>query len=38
MFYSRATVDINLKHIALEKKTEHDVHSRKIREKDRDLK
>lgn len=34
----RATVDINLKHIALEKKTEHDVHSRKLREKDRDLK
>ena len=28
---------MNLRHITLEKKTTHDVHSRKSREKDRDL-
>lgn len=33
----RATLDLNLRHISLEKKTTHDVHSRKVREKDRDL-
>lgn len=33
----RATLDLNLRHISLEKKNNHDVHSRKIREKDRDL-
>lgn len=38
LFILRATVDINLKHILLEKKTEHDIHCRKLREKDRDLK
>lgn len=30
-------MDLNLRHINLEKKTTHDVHSRKVREKDRDL-
>ncbi|KAL4226619.1 hypothetical protein ACF0H5_014602 [Mactra antiquata] len=33
----RATLDLNLRHIHLEKKNAHDVHSRKLREKDRDL-
>lgn len=33
----RATLDLNLRHVNLEKKTTHDVHSRKVREKDRDL-
>lgn len=32
----RATVDMSLRHMLLEKKTQHDVHSRKLREKDRD--
>ena len=36
-FARRATLDLNLRHITLEKKTTHDVHSRKSREKDRDL-
>ena len=36
-FICRATLDLNLRHINLEKKTTHDVHSRKVREKDRDL-
>ncbi|XP_052779091.1 coiled-coil domain-containing protein 146-like [Mya arenaria] len=33
----RATLDLNLRHIHLEKKNAHDIHSRKMREKDRDL-
>lgn len=33
----RATLDLNLRHINLEKKTAHDLHSRKVREKDREL-
>lgn len=33
----RATLDMSLRHIHLEKKNLHDVHSRKSREKDRDL-
>ncbi|XP_046358151.2 coiled-coil domain-containing protein 146-like isoform X1 [Haliotis rufescens] len=33
----RATLDLNLRHVHLEKKNLHDVHSRKSREKDRDL-
>ena len=33
----RATLDLNLRHINLEKKTTHDQHMRKSREKDRDL-
>lgn len=33
----RATLDLNLRHIHLEKKNAHDVHSRKLREKDRDM-
>ncbi|XP_060560310.1 coiled-coil domain-containing protein 146-like [Ruditapes philippinarum] len=33
----RATLDLNLRHIHLEKKNAHDVHSRKMREKDRDI-
>ncbi|KAJ8301978.1 hypothetical protein KUTeg_020965 [Tegillarca granosa] len=33
----RATLDMSLRHIHLEKKNTHDVHSRKSREKDRDL-
>lgn len=36
-FHYRATLDLNLRHITLEKKNNHDVHSRKLREKDRDL-
>jgi len=32
----RATYDMNLRHILLEKKNQHDIHSRKTREKDRD--
>ncbi|EDO49671.1 predicted protein [Nematostella vectensis] len=34
----RGTLDLNLKHAAIEKKTQHDVHARKTREKERDLK
>ncbi|XP_065059412.1 coiled-coil domain-containing protein 146-like [Rhopilema esculentum] len=34
----RTTLDLNLKHSLLEKKNEHDVHARKQREKDRNLK
>ena len=37
-FVFRATLDIKLKHILLDKKTEHDIHCRKLREKDKDLK
>ncbi|XP_069141238.1 coiled-coil domain-containing protein 146-like [Argopecten irradians] len=33
----RSTLDISLRHTHLEKKNTHDVHSRKSREKDRDL-
>ena len=33
----RATLDLNLRHVNLEKKNTHDMHSRKSREKDRDL-
>lgn len=33
----RATLDMNLRHIHMEKKNQHDSHSRKSREKDRDL-
>ncbi|MBN3298360.1 CC146 protein, partial [Amia calva] len=33
----RAVLDINLRHIALEKKTQHDTLSRKLREKERQL-
>jgi len=33
----RATLDLNLRHIHLEKKNAHDVHSRKMREKDKEL-
>ena len=33
----RATLDLNLRHVNLEKKTTHDQHSRKAREKDREL-
>ena len=35
--FLRATLDLNLRHINLEKKTTHEVHSRKAREKERDL-
>lgn len=34
----RGTLDLNLKHAAIEKKTNHDVHARKLREKERDAK
>jgi len=34
----RTTLDLNMKHAYVEKKSEHDVYSRKVREKDRDLK
>ena len=34
----RGTLDLNLKHAAMEKKTQHDLHARKLREKERDLK
>jgi len=33
----RATLDLNLRHIHMEKKNAHDIHSRKMREKDRDM-
>ena len=33
----RATLDLNLRHVNLEKKTTHDQHSREAREKDREL-
>ncbi|XP_019623769.1 PREDICTED: coiled-coil domain-containing protein 146-like [Branchiostoma belcheri] len=33
----RATLDLSLRHTHLEKKTQHDTHSRRQREKDRDL-
>ena len=34
----RGTLDLNLKHAAIEKKSSHDIHARKMREKERDLK
>lgn len=34
----RGTLDLNLKHAAVEKKIQHDLHARKLREKERDLK
>lgn len=34
--FLRATLDMNLRHIHLEKKNQHDTHSRKCREKERD--
>ena len=34
---TRATLDLNLRHINLEKKNTHDIHSRKVREKDKEL-
>jgi hypothetical protein len=34
----RGTLDLNLKHAAIEKKVQHDLHARKLREKERDLK
>ena len=37
-FRFRTSLDLNIKHAFLEKKTEHDIHARKMREKDRDLK
>ena len=37
-FLCRGTLDLNLKHAAIEKKSNHDIHARKIREKERDLK
>ncbi|XP_078000623.1 coiled-coil domain-containing protein 146-like [Glandiceps talaboti] len=33
----RSTLDLSLRHIHLEKKNQHDLHARKLREKDRDL-
>ncbi|PFX31256.1 coiled-coil domain-containing protein 146-like [Stylophora pistillata] len=33
----RGTLDLNLRHAAIEKKTNHDIHARKLREKERDL-
>ncbi|XP_070559070.1 coiled-coil domain-containing protein 146-like [Ptychodera flava] len=33
----RATLDLSLRHIHLEKKNQHDLHARKLRERDRDL-
>ena len=38
VFVTRTSLDLNLKHSLLEKKSEHDVHARKQREKDRNLK
>ena len=37
IFICRATLDLNLRHINLEKKNIHETHSRKVRERDRDL-
>ena len=37
-FFHRGTLDLNLKHAAIEKKSNHDIHARKMREKERDLK
>ncbi|XP_050405069.2 coiled-coil domain-containing protein 146 [Patella vulgata] len=34
----KASVEMNLRHIQLEKKNQHDIHARRLREKDRDLK
>jgi len=34
----RTSLDLKIKHVLMEKKTEHDTHARKLREKDRDLK
>ena len=34
----RGTLDLNHKHAAVEKKMQHDLHARKLREKERDLK
>ncbi|XP_025107836.1 coiled-coil domain-containing protein 146-like isoform X1 [Pomacea canaliculata] len=33
----RATLDMNVRHIVMEKKNQHDTHSRKSREKERDI-
>ena len=38
MLICRGTLDLNLKHAAIEKKSNHDIHARKMREKERDLK
>ncbi len=35
--FFRATLDLNLRHINLDKKSTHDLHMRKIREKDREV-
>jgi hypothetical protein len=35
--FSRATLDVGLRHIFIEKKNLHELHSRKVREKDRDI-
>ena len=35
--FCSATLDLNLRHTSLEKKTTHDIHARKTREKDREL-
>lgn len=34
----RTSLDLNIKHAHMNKRSEHDIHARKIREKDRDLK
>jgi hypothetical protein len=34
----RTSLDLKLKHGHMDKKSEHDLHARKLREKDRDLK
>jgi len=34
----RTSLDLKIKHVKVDKKTEHDAHARKLREKDRDLK
>ena len=33
----RATLDLSLRHVHMEKKNQHDIYARKLREKERDL-
>lgn len=37
-FLNRATLDLNIRHLMLEKKNAHDLHGRIVRDKDRELK
>lgn len=38
MSHKRATLDLSLNHVQMEKKNQHEIYARKVRERDRDLK